>query len=256
MSVETDVTKRSESGWWEMVKIVLQALAIAMVVRIFFYQPFNIPSGSMKDTLLIGDYLFVSKLSYGYSRYSFPFGPNLFEGRIFSGQPERGDVVVFKLPRDNSTDYIKRVIGLPGDEIQVRGGVVFLNGKELPRKPAGFYVPPSNGGPVRRVKKYEETLPSGKTYTVLDAEPNGFFDNVGPYKVPAGHFFMMGDNRDNSTDSRATWDVGYVPYENLVGRAEIIFFSAAVDDDASFRWYTPWTWPFDVRWDRIFKFVY
>ncbi len=255
MSVETDVTKSSESGWWEMIKIVLQALAIAMVVRIFFYQPFNIPSGSMKDTLLIGDYLFVSKLSYGYSRYSFPFGPNVFGGRVFSGEPKRGDVVVFKLPRDNSTDYIKRVIGLPGDEIQVRGGVVFLNGEELKRKPAGFYVPPSNGGPARKIKKYEETLPEGKTYTVLDAEPNGFFDNVGPYKVPAGHYFMMGDNRDNSTDSRATWDVGYVPYENLIGRAEIIFFSAAVDDDDAFRVYSPWTWPFDVRWNRIFKLV-
>lgn len=255
MSVETEVSKRSESGWWEMIKIILQALAIAMVVRIFFYQPFNIPSGSMKDTLLIGDYLFVSKLSYGYSRYSFPFGPDLFEGRVFAGKPERGDVVVFKLPRDNSTDYIKRVIGLPGDEIQVRSGIVYLNGEALPRKEAGVYVPPSNGGPVRKIKKYEETLPSGKTYTVLDAETNGFFDNVGPYKVPAGHYFMMGDNRDNSTDSRATWDVGYVPYENLIGRADIIFFSAAVDDDDALRWYSPWTWPFDVRWNRIFKLV-
>lgn len=255
MSAETDVAKRSESGWWEMIKIVLQALAIAMVVRIFFYQPFNIPSGSMKDTLLIGDYLFVSKLSYGYSRYSFPFGPDLFEGRVFAGEPKRGDVVVFKLPRDNSTDYIKRVIGLPGDEIQVRGGIVYLNGQALPRKEAGFYVPPSNGGPVRKIKKYVETLPSGKSYTVLDAEPNGFFDNVGPYKVPAGHYFMMGDNRDNSTDSRATWDVGYVPYQNLIGRAEIIFFSAAVDDEDAFRWTSPWTWPFDVRWERIFKLV-
>src|SRR5690606_31130503 len=118
------------NGWWETAKIVLQALAIAMVVRIFFYQPFNIPSGSMKETLLVGDYLFVSKLSYGYSRFSFPFGFNLFEGRIFASEPKRGDVVVFKLPRDNSTDYIKRVIGLPGDEIVVRGGVIFINGEE------------------------------------------------------------------------------------------------------------------------------
>ncbi|MCH9807681.1 MAG: signal peptidase I [Alphaproteobacteria bacterium] len=255
MSLETDVAKRSESGWWEMIKIVLQALAIAMVVRVFFYQPFNIPSGSMKDTLLIGDYLFVSKLSYGYSRYSFPFGPNLFEGRVFGGQPKRGDVAVFKLPRDNSTDYIKRVIGLPGDEIMVRGGIVFLNGKELPRKRAGVYVPPSNGGPVQKIAKYIETLPSGVSYTVLDAEPNGFFDNAGPYKVPAGHYFMMGDNRDNSTDSRATWDVGFVPYQNLIGRAEIIFFSAAVDEHDSFRWYAPWAWPLDVRWGRIFNYV-
>lgn len=255
MSVETDVTKHKESGWWEMVKIIIQALLIAMVVRVFLYQPFNIPSGSMKDTLLIGDYLFVSKLSYGYSRYSLPWGPNLFSGRIFSGQPERGDVVVFKLPRDNSTDYIKRVIGLPGDEINVRGGVVYLNGKALPRKADGHYLAPSNGGPIRKIPKYIETLPGGRSYTVLDAEPNGFFDNVGPYKVPEGHYFMMGDNRDNSTDSRATYDVGYVPHQNLVGRAEIIFFSAAVDDRDALRWYAPWTWPFGVRWGRIFQTV-
>ncbi|MFA9475029.1 MAG: signal peptidase I [Filomicrobium sp.] len=255
MSVETDVSKRSESGWWELMKIVIQALAIALVVRVFFYQPFNIPSGSMKDTLLIGDYLFVSKLSYGYSRYSFPFSPNLFEGRGFGAQPKRGDVAVFKLPRDNSTDYIKRVIGLPGDEIRVRNGIVILNGKEIPRKRIGNYVPPTNGGPARKIPKYEETLPNGVAYSVLDSESNGFFDNVGPYKVPAGHYFMMGDNRDNSTDSRATYDVGYVPYQNLIGRAEIIFFSAAVDEDNAFRWYTPWTWPLDIRWGRIFQLV-
>lgn len=255
MSVDTDAAKRSEGGYWELIKIVIQALLIAVVVRIFFYQPFNIPSGSMKDTLLIGDYLFVSKLSYGYSRYSFPWGPPLFDGRILDGKPERGDVAVFKLPRDNSTDYIKRVIGLPGDEIQVRNGLVYLNGEQIPRKRVGVYVPPSNGGPVRKIAKYEETLPNGKTYTVLDAEPNGFFDNTQVYKVPAGHYFMMGDNRDNSTDSRATYDVGYVPHENLIGRAEIIFFSAAVDEHDAFRWYTPWTWPFDVRWGRIFDVV-
>ncbi len=256
MSADTNAAKRSESGgYWELIKIVIQALLIAMVVRVFFFQPFNIPSGSMKDTLLIGDYLFVSKLSYGYSRYSFPFGVDLFEGRIFDGTPERGDVVVFKLPRDNSTDYIKRVVGLPGDEIAVRGGVLYINGKEVPRKRTGVYVPPSNGGPVRKIPKYVETLPNGKSYTVLDAEPNGFFDNVGPYKVPAGHYFMMGDNRDNSTDSRAQYDVGFVPHQNLIGRAEIIFFSAAVDEHDAFRWYAPWTWPFDIRWSRIFDVV-
>ncbi len=255
MSVESDVSKRGESGWWELMKIVIQALAIALVVRVFFYQPFNIPSGSMKDTLLIGDYLFVSKLSYGYSRYSFPFSPNLFKGRIFGAEPKRGDIAVFKLPRDNSTDYIKRVIGLPGDEIVIRNGIVILNGKELPRKRIGSYVPPTNGGPARKIPKYEETLPNGVSYHVLDSETNGFFDNVGPYKVPTGYYFMMGDNRDNSTDSRATYDVGYVPYENLIGRAEIIFFSAAVDEDDAFRWYTPWTWPFDIRWGRMFKLI-
>jgi signal peptidase I len=255
MTLNEDANNRGESGWWETAKIVLQALAIALVVRVFFYQPFNIPSGSMKQTLLVGDYLFVSKLSYGYSRYSLPFGLNLFSGRIFASEPQRGDVAVFKLPRDNSTDYIKRVIGLPGDEISVRGGVLFINGKEVPRRRIEDFVTREDGGPVRRIPAYEETLPEGRKFVVLDAEPNGPFDNVGPYKVPAGHYFMMGDNRDNSTDSRALWGVGYVPRDNLVGRAEIIFFSAAFDDEDAFRLTRPWTWPGDIRWNRFFKLV-
>ncbi|MEO1280427.1 MAG: signal peptidase I [Pseudomonadota bacterium] len=257
MSLSTNAKRATESGWWETIKIVIQALAIAMVVRVFFYQPFNIPSGSMKPTLLVGDYLFVSKLSYGYSRFSFPFSPNLFgEGtRVFSGKPERGDVVVFKLPRDQETDYIKRVIGLPGDEIVVRSGVVFINGKEVPRKSDGEFKTVSDTGRPRTIPQYIETLPNGVTYKVLDADPQGPFDNVGPYTVPAGNYFMMGDNRDNSTDSRALWGVGYVPHENLIGRAEIIFFSGAVDEPGALEWTSPWTWPFDVRWGRFFSFV-
>lgn len=256
MSLETKSEKSPDSGWWETLKIIVQALAIALVVRVFFYQPFNIPSGSMKSTLLVGDYLFVSKLSYGYSRFSFPFGLNIFQGRVFAGEPKRGDVVVFKLPRDNSTDYIKRVIGLPGDEIVVRHGVVFLNGQEIPRKRVSdFETREDEGGPARRIARYEETLPNGVKYLVLDATPTGGLDDVGPYKVPPGHYFMMGDNRDNSTDSRALWHVGYVPYENLVGRAEIIFFSAAVDEPGALEWTRPWTWPFDIRWGRFFDLV-
>jgi signal peptidase I len=246
--------KMKKGGWLETVTIVIEALAIAMLVRTFLYQPFNIPSGSMKETLLIGDYLFVSKLSYGYSRYSF-YNLIPFSGRIFGAPPKRGDVVVFKLPRDNSTDYIKRVIGLPGDEINVRGGVLYINGKEVPRHRIGNFVTRDGEGPAHPIPAYEETLPNGVKYTVLDSEPNGPFDNVGPYKVPEGKYFMMGDNRDNSTDSRASWGVGYVPYQNLIGRAEIIFFSAAVDDPGAFRWWSPWTWPFDIRWDRFFKLV-
>ncbi|MGD9784922.1 MAG: signal peptidase I [Hyphomicrobiaceae bacterium] len=244
-----------EGGVMEIVKIVIQALIIAMVVRVFFYQPFSIPSGSMKSTLLVGDYLFVSKLSYGYSKYSFTSSVDLFNGRIFASEPKRGDVVVFKLPRDNSTDYIKRLIGLPGDEIVVRGGVVYINGEAVPRVPDGTFETRRDGGPLRRVARFRETLPNGVTYTVLDAEPAGPFDNVGPYKVPAGHYFMMGDNRDDSTDSRAQWGVGYVPYENLIGRADVIFFSAAVDEPDSFIWWKPWSWPFDIRWGRFFKLV-
>ncbi len=211
-------------------------------------------AGAMRGRLLIGDYLFVSKLSYGYSRYSF-YNLIPFDGRIFGASPKRGDVAVFKLPRDNSTDYIKRVIGLPGDEIALRDGILFINGKEVPRKRTGDFVTQEDGAPPRPIPAYTETLPNGVSYTVLDSDPNGAFDNVGPYKVPAGHYFMMGDNRDNSTDSRASWGVGFVPYENLIGRAEIIFFSAAVDEPDAFRWWSPWTWPFDIRWGRFFQLV-
>lgn len=255
MSSDAKSKPDSEYGWWDTAVIVVQALAIAMVVRIFFYQPFNIPSGSMKQTLLIGDYLFVSKLSYGYSRYSLPFGLDLFSGRIMAAEPKRGDVAVFKLPRDNATDYIKRVIGLPGDEIQMKGGQLYINGVAVPKTPNGTFSTIEDDGGPQEIPTFEETLPNGVKYTVLDAEQNGPFDTVGPYKVPQGHYFMMGDNRDNSTDSRALWGVGYVPFENFVGRAEVIFFSAPVDEPGAMLWTRPWNWPFDIRWSRFFNLV-
>lgn len=257
MSLETN-SKVAGSSWTETAKIVIQALAIAMVVRVFFYQPFNIPSGSMKSTLLIGDYLFVSKLSYGYSRFSFPFSPNLFSGRIFGAEPERGDVAVFRLPQDEEIDYIKRVVGLPGDTVQMIDGVLHINGEAVKLEYQDEFAN-TECDPYfrhcRRVvyKRFTETLPNGVSYTVLDLEPNGDYDNTDVFKVPDGHYFMMGDNRDNSSDSRAS--VGYVPHENLVGRAEIIFFSAAVDEPDSMRWVSPWTWPMDIRWTRFFNLV-
>jgi signal peptidase I len=260
---EASTGEEPDSGWWESIKIVLQALALAMIVRVFFYQPFNIPSGSMKDTLLVGDYLFVSKLSYGYSRYSFPFGATLFgspkfSGRMFASLPKRGDVAVFKLPRDNSTDYIKRVIGLPGDEIQMKNGVLYINQVAVPKKPVGTFDTFESGERLRGIPVFEETLPEGKKYRVLDADPNGQLDNTKPFKVPAGQYFMMGDNRDNSTDSRVSpmnYGVGFVPLENFVGRAEIIFFSGAFDEPQAFRLLSPWSWPFDIRWKRFFNLV-
>jgi signal peptidase I len=249
------VGKSSGSAWRENVKIIAQALFLAMIVRIFFYQPFNIPSGSMKSTLLVGDYLFVSKLSYGYSRYTFPWALIPFEGRIFASQPQRGDVVVFKLPRDTSTDYIKRVIGLPGEHIEVRDGIVYINGQALPQTPAGSYAGPEEYRPKPR---FEETLPNGVKHNVLHWERPTELDNAGPFDVPQGQYFMMGDNRDDSIDSRVpAWQrgVGFVPEQNLVGRAEIVFFSAATDDPQAFRLTSPWTWPFDIRWARFFHLV-
>jgi signal peptidase I len=251
MSMASAKTRAKGGGLGETVKIVIQALILAVLVRTFLFQPFNIPSGSMMDTLLIGDYLFVSKYAYGYSRFSLPFGPHLFDGRIWGSLPKRGDIVVFKLPRDESTDYIKRVIGLPGDKIQMINSVLNINGKAVPRVADGFYVTKDAFGAETKVARYRETLPEGVSYDTLSIDPNGFEDNTPVYEVPPGHLFMMGDNRDNSTDSRVLSAVGYVPVENLVGRAEVIFFS--VDKDAA-AWEF-WKWPWTVRWERLFKLL-
>lgn len=261
--------KKSDDGFWDTIKVIIQALLIAFAVRMFLYQPFNIPSASMYPTLKVGDYLFVSKLSYGYSKYSFNFGLNLFgtelfkfgpipvEGRfVFPAEPKRGDVAVFKLPRDNETDYIKRVIGLPGDRVQVREGVVYINDQQVPRQRIADFVDQSGEGGGAPVPQYVETLPNGVSYNVLDRTPNGAADNTEVYTVPANHYFMMGDNRDNSLDSRyaqnaAGGGVGYVPYENFVGRADIIFFS--IEPDAAF--WQVWKWPTSIRWLRFFNLV-
>jgi signal peptidase I len=250
MSV-TSGAKKKEGGLGETVRVVVHALIIALVIRTFLFQPFNIPSGSMKETLLVGDYLFVSKYSYGYSHYSFPFSPPLFSGRIMGSPPDRGDVVVFRLPKDDSTDYIKRVIGLPGDRIRMVEGLLHINGVPVKRERISDYLETEETERATRVKRWRETLPNGVTYTTLDLIDNGFYDNTQEYVVPGGHYFMMGDNRDNSTDSRVLSQVGYVPFENLIGRAQIIFFSVGEGERA----WQVWRWPWAVRWSRLFTIV-
>jgi len=247
---ETKAPKKKES-LGDNVKTFIWAALIALIIRSFLFHPFNIPSSSMKPTLLIGDFLFVSKFSYGYSRHSLPFSPPVMDGRTSSREPARGDVVVFKLPADNRTDFIKRVIGLPGDTIEMRAGVVWLNGKALPRQRAGAFEETLPNGTVKSLPRYLETLPNGRQYYTLDETPNGRLDNTGVYRVPAGHYFMMGDNRDNSADSRVSSYVGYVPHENLVGPAQILFFS--FDDDT--RWWQLWRWPGAIRYSRLLDLV-
>ncbi|MDR9806231.1 signal peptidase I [Rhizobium hidalgonense] len=234
---------------WENIKVIIQALILAMVIRTVLFQPFTIPSGSMMPTLLVGDYIFVNKFAYGYSKYSLPFSPNIFSGRLFGADPKRGDIVVFRFPPNPEVDYIKRCIGLPGDHIQVTDGVLYVNGKPVPKVADGTFTSDYKLDPGADVPVFRETLDSGKTYDTLDQSPVSRGDNTREFIVPEGHYFMMGDNRDNSLDSR--FDVGFVPAENLVGRASVIFFS--LGNDTSFR--EIWKWPTNMRWDRLFKVV-
>lgn len=251
------MVKQKPGGWLESIKTVVYAGLIAIGIRTVAFEPFNIPSGSMIPTLLVGDYLFVSKYSYGYSRHSMPFSPNLFQGRIFGSLPARGDVAVFKLPRDNATDYIKRIVGLPGDRIQLRNGTLWLNGQPVRRELVGPYTVDGDG-PRIVVREYREFLPSGassepRLHNILEMSDDQMYDNTIEFLVPAGHVFAMGDNRDNSLDSREqrSSGVGFVPVENLVGRAEFIFFSV----DGSARWWEVWAWPTAIRWSRLFSGV-
>ncbi|MEM8990200.1 MAG: signal peptidase I [Pseudomonadota bacterium] len=289
--------ERARDGIWETVQTIFWALLIAAAFRSVLFQPFSIPSGSMKPTLLVGDYLFVSKYSYGYSRFSLPFSPNLFDGRIWPGQPQRGDVIVFKHPRQDAcsegpidmvvglaqavfgraragagdcTDYVKRLVGLPGDQVQVIAGVLHLNGEPVPTVSEGVFSeekalrgsparpPQCNNEPVPlggecEKELYRETLPGGREHWVLntsgtigDRSNPGLRsgDDTGIFEVPEGHFFFMGDNRDNSIDSRFP-SVGVVPFENLIGRADIIVISS----DGAF--WEPWKW----RASRFFKSI-
>ena len=241
---------RGDSGFLGTVKTVVYAVAIALLIRTFAYEPFNIPSGSMKPTLLVGDYLFVSKFSYGYSDYSLGFGMDLglLDGRILSAAPQRGDVVVFRKPTDTSVDFIKRLVGIPGDRIRMIDGILHINGSAVEQRPAAPFLD-RNCVSAAPVSRYRETLPGGVSHAVLDLSDDSRLDNTGEFLVPDGHYFMMGDNRDSSNDSRAVRIVGFVPEENLIGRAEFLFFS--VDGCGSL--FRPWTWPSSVRWERIFR---
>lgn len=236
------------AGVVELVRTIIYAVLIAVGIRTFAYEPFSIPSGSMIPTLLIGDYLFVSKFSYGYSRHSMPFSPPLFEGRIFGNAPKRGDVAVFKYPKrdpDFGKDFIKRIVGLPGDRIQVLSGVLHINGQPVRRLKIGEYTLRGSQYDAVKVPLYIETLPNGERHQLIEVEGDiGAMDNTPEYTVPDGHYFAMGDNRDNSRDSRFGW---FVPEENLVGRAEFLFFSK----DPEHWFFEVWTW----RFSRFFNAI-
>jgi signal peptidase I len=257
MSVNSGVKdKKEEGGIFDLAVVLLEAIAIAIVIRIFLFQPFNIPSGSMIPTLLVGDYLFVSKFSYGYSKYSFPYGMAPISGRILNSSPDRGDVIVFKTPADNTTDFIKRLVGLPGDKIQVIGGVLNINGAPVKRDRAEDKIEDTKCG-TQAVHVYRETLTDGRSYLTQKLSETckryalGAKDDTDVFVVPPKHYFMMGDNRDDSADSRfprTDGGVGFVPEENLVGRARVLFFSI---DEMGASWFTPWRWPLDIRWLRI-----
>lgn len=247
------MASRTSGGIGETIKTIVYAILIALFIRTFFYEPFSIPSASMVPTLLVGDYLFVSKFSYGYSRYSLPFGLPLFSGRVFFRPPHRGDVAVFKLPRDPSIDFIKRIIGLPGDRIQMKDGILNINGQPVKREQLGPYFYDENGRTSTYIH-YIETLPNGYQHDIIEIGDDQPLDNTAVFTVPPNTYFMMGDNRDNSLDSRwsaAEGGVGFVPAENLVGRADLVLFSIA----PFAQWRDVLARPWDLRLSRLFDRV-
>lgn len=269
-------TPKPRSEWRDTLSFLIKLAILVFVVRSFIFAPFSIPSGSMLPRLLVGDYLFITKWNYGYSKHSLPWSLPLIPGRIFAEDPTRGDVVVFKAPPAANEDWIKRVIGLPGDTVQMRGGQLILNGQAIPKERIADFVipitpnfpvegpgtgggcnpdfvePGANGTQVCRIPRYRETLPGGKTYEVLDENYRADADDTELFTVPAGHVFLMGDNRDDSADSRFPQPpegqgIRFVPMENLQGKAVVSFWST----DGSAQWVLPWTWFSAARWERI-----
>ena len=246
----TSSSSSSMSVFWENVRTILYALALAMVLRFTIAQPFRIPSGSMEPTLAVGDYIVVTKWSLGYGRFSFaPLEWLLPHGRLFGRGPERGEVVVFRPPPKPESDYIKRVIGLPGDRIQMIDGVLHINGAPVRREALGEVEFENQDGYVEHIPAFRETLPNGVSYVTFDREENGPLDQTRVFVVPEGHYFMMGDNRDNSADSRVPAVVGFVPYDNLVGPAQFVVTS--FDHTTSI--FRPWTLFTGFRAERFLK---
>ncbi|WFU76011.1 MULTISPECIES: signal peptidase I [unclassified Bradyrhizobium] len=229
-TLEQTIRPSAKSGEWKAIVVLILLIPVLwsppFLFRFFLYQPFNIPSGSMMPTLVVGDYVFAAKYAYGYGRYSFPFAPSWISGRFRAADPDYGDVVVFRTPKDTSVDYVKRVIGLPGDRIQMRGGQLFLNDRAVTRVALKETVAGSACGTddTAKVRRWRETLPNGASYITYDCIDNGYLDNTNVFTVPPGHFFVLGDNRDNSTDSRMA-AMGFIPLDNLVGKVTRIFWS-------------------------------
>jgi signal peptidase I len=258
---EKPVKKSAANEWWDTFVVIVEALLIAIVLRFFLYQPFSIPTASMQQTLMIGDYFVANKFVWGYGKHSFSLGRYGdfalldFElpiaNRIFGREPDRGDIAVFR-PVPQDMEYIKRVVGLPGDRIQMKEGRLYINGTIVEREKVGTATDTDSNGDAREVTVYRETFPEGSTHIIQEISDNAPLDNTPEYVVPAGHYFMMGDNRDRSADSRVLSQVGYVPAVNLIAKAEARFFS--IKDNLP-PWQI-WQWPANVRWDRMFQSVY
>lgn len=256
-SIEMNTTKTNQNDWKSLIYVVL----IALSIRIFVIEPFFVPTGSMKETILEYEYIFSTKFSYGYSKHSFPFSPNLFNGRIFSSLPERGDIVIFRPPTNMNTRFIKRLIGLPGDKLQIINDVIHINDKPIERKELGLFT----GEDGTTYRRFKETLPGGFSYiayldeALKDHPMINRYSTTSAFYIPSGHYFMMGDNRDHSGDSRA--DLGFVPFENFIAKGQFRLFSTKEvlwrDEGNILDPITRlWPWLKSIRFSRLFTGIY